>query len=130
MATDAVKRVQEKLFRGGTSTPEPIQPASPIPALTINIPKPPSTPTQPPKREKQPDSSPKNPQVEESEEANTDTRTYRERLASKLGNDYKGAEKYRLQQDGKKERHWKRWGPYLSDRQWVSICLPSFGRID
>jgi hypothetical protein len=117
MATDALKRVQEKLFRGGSSTPDPSQPASP--ALTINIPKLPTTPTPPPQREKQVDSSPKVPQVEET----TDSRTYRERLASALGDQYKGVEKHRLSQDEKKERHWKRWGPYLSDRQWVSIRL-------
>jgi hypothetical protein len=118
MASDAVKRVQEKLFRGGSSTPEPSQPASP--GLTINIPKPPTTPAPMPKREKQSDSSPKVPQVEETAET-AYSRTYRERLTSTLGDEYKGVEKYRLLQDGKKERHWKRWGPYLSDRQWVSV---------
>lgn len=112
MATDAVKRVQEKLFRGGSSTPDLTQPASP--ALTINIPKPPTTSTPLPKREKQPDSSPK------AEEA-SDSRKYRERLVSTLGDKYKGVEKYRLLQDEKKERHWKRWGPYLSDRQWATV---------
>jgi len=121
MASDAVKRVQEKLFRGGSSTPDASQPASPSPALTINIPKPPSTPTPPPKREKQSDSSPKVPQAEET----TNPRPYRERLASTLGGEYKGVEKYRLLQDEKKERHWKKWGPYLSDRQWVSVPLRS-----
>ncbi|KIY50404.1 hypothetical protein FISHEDRAFT_39502 [Fistulina hepatica ATCC 64428] len=38
-----------------------------------------------------------------------------------LGDDYRGAERYRLVQDGQRERHWKRWGPYLSDRQWATV---------
>lgn len=46
---------------------------------------------------------------------------FRERLAQKLGDKYKGAEKYRLEQDNNREKHWKRWGPYLSDRQWVRV---------
>jgi hypothetical protein len=47
--------------------------------------------------------------------------SFRQRLAEKLGTEYNGAERYRLQQDDRREKHWKRWGPYLSDRQWV--CL-------
>ena len=45
--------------------------------------------------------------------------TYREKLLDTLGSDYEGVERYRLEQDEAKERHWKRWGPYLSERQWV-----------
>lgn len=33
---------------------------------------------------------------------------------------WKSVEEKRLDQDEKKEHHWKRWGPYLSERQWVS----------
>lgn len=110
MATDSVKKVQEKLFRGGVV--DPLQFPDKEPGLTINIPKPPPTPTPPPKNAKQPDASPRN--AEDAE-----PRSYRERLAQKLGGDYKGAEKYRLQQDEARDKHWKRWGPYLSDRQWV-----------
>jgi hypothetical protein len=36
---------------------------------------------------------------------------------------YKSVEELRLEEDGKKEKHWKRWGPYLSERQWVSSDL-------
>lgn len=32
---------------------------------------------------------------------------------------YKSQEEYRLDEDERKEKHWKRWGPYLSERQWV-----------
>ncbi|MEW6321124.1 MAG: glucosidase [Acidobacteriota bacterium] len=31
------------------------------------------------------------------------------------------AEARRLQQDAARERHWKRWGPYLSDRAWGTV---------
>ena len=119
MATDAVKKVQEKLFRGGNITPRPDQYRSELLAetpLTITIPKLPPTPNPPPKRERQSD-SPRKPEE-------TISRSHRERLASTLGDEYKGAERYRLVQDGKKEKHWKRWGPYLSDRQWVSPVCP------
>jgi hypothetical protein len=41
----------------------------------------------------------------------------------RLGSDYHGVERYRLEQDEARERHWKRWGPYLSDRQWASYLI-------
>ena len=31
------------------------------------------------------------------------------------------AEVVRLEQDAKRERNWKRWGPYLSERQWGTV---------
>lgn len=114
MPSDAVKKVQEKLFRGGLSSPQ--QPLDREPALTIDIPKPPPTPTLPQKTGKLSDTSPKN-QGQDPKHG----KSHRQRLAKELGPDYQGAEKYRLVQDGRKERHWKRWGPYLSDRQWVSL---------
>jgi hypothetical protein len=110
MASNTVRKVQEKLFRRPNNEQESTQDRDA--GLTINIPKPPATPTPPPKVQKVA-SSPKNP-------AEEDIKSYRDRLAEKLGADYKGAERYRLVQDGNKEKHWKRWGPYLSDRQWVS----------
>ncbi|KAI5480730.1 hypothetical protein MNV49_007657 [Pseudohyphozyma bogoriensis] len=30
-------------------------------------------------------------------------------------------EEKRLAEDGRKEKHWKRWGPYLSERQWATV---------
>lgn len=30
-------------------------------------------------------------------------------------------EQERLEEDRKKERHWRRWGPYLSERQWSTV---------
>jgi hypothetical protein len=31
------------------------------------------------------------------------------------------AEKQRLQEDARREKNWKRWGPYLADRQWGTV---------
>ncbi|KAJ7287565.1 glycoside hydrolase family 63 protein [Mycena rebaudengoi] len=111
MASDSVKKVQDKLFRRANNDAD--IPQDRDPGLTINIPKPPAAPTPPPKISK-PAPSPNNLDEEE-------MRSYRERLAEKLGSEYKGVERYRLLQDGNKERHWKRWGPYLSDRQWATV---------
>lgn len=150
MASDAVKKVQEKLFGKATSSlPFPTldstrangtadgnginvlprngalyglpkmnasqQERPELPGLTIDIPKPLPTPMPPPKMGKSVESPLQNPESTGDETL----KTYRERLIESLGSKYQGVERYRLQQDGKKERHWKRWGPYLSDRQWV-----------
>jgi len=32
-----------------------------------------------------------------------------------------GAERIRLEEDRERERNWKRWGPYLPDRQWGTV---------
>lgn len=32
-----------------------------------------------------------------------------------------GAEARRLAEDGRREANWKRWGPYLSERQWATV---------
>ena len=116
----AVKKMQEKLFgRGDSNSPEPTprQPENDRaePALTINIPGkgPPPIPAQPPPKLKPAEGLPK-----DAAEDNQ-LKSYRQRLAEALGAAYKGVEKYRLQQDDQREKHWKRWGPYLSDRQWV-----------
>ncbi|KAJ1595233.1 hypothetical protein NDA11_006177 [Ustilago hordei] len=37
------------------------------------------------------------------------------------GNHWISAEDKRLQEDVDKQRHWKRWGPYLSERQWGTV---------
>lgn len=116
--------MQDKLF-GRSQTPlqsddTSLQPqadnADPPTPLTINIPKPQPIPTYPAR--KATDSSPRQDTAE-----NTFTQAerppYRERLAQQLGDQYKGAEKYRLREDDERKKHWKRWGPYLSDRQWV-----------
>jgi len=100
------------------------------PGLTVIIPKPKLSGSAPPNLPKKPasDQSPKvvddvngGDDAEEGEEA-METVPFRHRLAKTLGEEYRGAERYRLIQDDKKEKHWKRWGPYLSDRQWVGLC--------
>ena len=30
-------------------------------------------------------------------------------------------EAQRLEEDARREQHWKRWGPYLSDRAWGTV---------
>ena len=128
MASNSVKKVQDKLFgrkqtpstiplqSDDTSIQERVDPPTP---LTINIPKPQATPTFPAR--KTTDSSPRHDAADNTFiEAMPQMRPYRERLARQLGDEYKGAEKFRLREDDKREKHWKRWGPYLSDRQWAS----------
>ena len=115
---------QAKIFRGQTLPPDDGTTAirNPVdPSLTIRIPKPPSLvksapggPAAQPKLKTTNETSPK-----EGSGTPEETRSYIQRLIEKLGHNYKGVERYRLQQDEKKERHWKRWGPYLSERQWV-----------
>ncbi len=106
------------------------------PGLTVIIPKPKAPPTPPPRKTTS-DTPPvvaakqKGPEDDEDADGGGGTREggqgssipFRDRLASKLGGDYDGAERYRLRQDDKREKHWKRWGPYLSDRQWVGVFL-------
>lgn len=62
------------------------------------------------------------PELGDSEEAGIPGyRTYMMKLISKLATDYEGVELYRLDQDARKEKHWKRWGPYLAERQWATV---------
>ena len=130
MASNSTKKVQERIFGSG-GRPPPVETGDgpidgiPFPSadsitketptpLTINIPKPSNAQTGPPRKNTAP--SPRNTE-------DYALQPYRLRLAEKLGDSYKGAEKYRLEQDDKREKHWKRWGPYLSDRQWVMLSL-------
>lgn len=116
MASSSVKVIQDKLFRGGddsnglgSSDPDPRDPR-----LTIQIPKP-TVKSEPPKVTKA------SPCSLSGTNRDTVQKNYRQRLNDRLGADYQGAERYRLQQDDARLSHWKRWGPYLSDRQWVSL---------
>ena len=34
---------------------------------------------------------------------------------------WKSTEEKRLDEDERKEKHWKRWGPYVSERQWATV---------
>lgn len=115
------KKIQGKIFRGenggsgGNGTPSR---SSADPNLKISIPKP--TLAQP---------TPAPPKVGKTEEqeaaaqaanAERPSEPFRARLLKTLGTDYDGVERYRLSQSDEKKLHWKRWGPYLSDRQWVN----------
>ncbi len=31
------------------------------------------------------------------------------------------AEAQRLEEDARREKNWKRWGPYLAERQWGTV---------
>lgn len=34
--------------------------------------------------------------------------------------EYLGAEEKRLKEDRERKRYWKRWGPYVAERQWAT----------
>ena len=115
-----------KIHAGAAATTSPRSPAQRSPDLTIEIPKPAtsqaqSTPVRPklkPNANHKPPELDAIPQVDKTD-SEAGFQTYREKLLDTLGSDYEGVERYRLEQDEAKERHWKRWGPYLSERQWV-----------
>lgn len=35
--------------------------------------------------------------------------------------EFETEEVHRLRQDDRREKNWKRWGPYLSERQWGTV---------
>ncbi len=47
-------------------------------------------------------------------------RTRGEKLSAAAGG-RTGAEAQRLEEDARREKNWKRWGPYLSERQWGTV---------
>lgn len=127
MSQTPLKKLQAKIFRGqngeDAAKDKPTRSSS-DPALTINIPNPNLNESSqpgpaPPKMAKTESTGPN--------EAEEDVRAdpFRQRLSEKLGPEYHGAERFRLDQDGRREQHWKRWGPYLSDRQWVCCVFAS-----
>lgn len=123
----STKRIQGKLFRGESGGDDGSDPAK-AGSLTIDIP---SNTLQ--TKSIQPLKTFK---LTEGAEADNNapedryTIPYRDRLLRRIGNEYRGVERYRLEADRKKEVHWKRWGPYLSDRQWVSLSyLHATGKL-
>jgi hypothetical protein len=133
MASESLKKVHEALFRGRVSTPPPESRADsvadprPDHGLTIQIPNSihPTPQKAPPQtnRKSSTDSL-----------TNPKHKAFRTALQEKLGNQYRGAEKHRLEEDRNKEKHWKKWGPYVSDRQWVRVasfyrCLISIDEV-
>lgn len=128
MSQTPLKKLQAKIFRGqnGEDDAKDGKPtrSSSDPALTINIPNPNLNESSqpgpaPPKMAKTESNAPN--EADEDERADP----FRQRLSEKLGPEYHGAERFRLDQDGRREQHWKRWGPYLSDRQWVCCAFQS-----
>jgi hypothetical protein len=112
----SAKEIRNKIFSQASGAAEGGNPSATDQGLTIDIPKPVSAPVAPvplPKTNK--------PKVEDETEpeVQADSRSYRQKLLDALGTSYTSVENYRLEQDGRKERHWKRWGPYLAERQWV-----------
>jgi hypothetical protein len=118
MATN-VRNIQQKLFRSDSPSLQNTSdsPKPDIP-LTISIPKTVTPPPTLPSKVGKPQESNSSPTSQ-----GNGPGLYRDRVRQKLGSVYKTVEQYRLDQDSKRERHWKRWGPYVSDRQWVCRCL-------
>lgn len=59
---------------------------------------------------------------------NRDEETLRDKLMRSMGPRYTSVEEFRLDQAEHYEKHWRRWGPYLSERQWVGdMCV--FARL-
>ncbi|KAI0041005.1 hypothetical protein FA95DRAFT_1611352 [Auriscalpium vulgare] len=116
--SQSVRNIQQRLFRNEQANPQQPQDAAQRadPPLSIKIPATSNAPTPPPKLTKPAQETTTPPATTEEP-----SKSYRTRIRDKLGKDYHGVERYRLDQDGKKERHWKRWGPYLSDRQWATV---------
>lgn len=118
MATN-VRSIQQKLFRSESqSLQNSSDPPKPDNPLTISIPQTSTPPPTLPSKAGKPQESNASPTSNENA-----PEPYRDRIRQKLGSDYKTIEQYRLDQDNKRERHWKRWGPYVSDRQWVCHLL-------
>lgn len=125
----AARKVQERIFGKSASPNASSEEQQPFPTsqeridtptLSINIPNTQTTPTQPPRKNAESPGQDR----DEPDATTPPVQPFRERLVQKLGSEYKGAEKYRLEQSDKREKHWKKWGPYLSDRQWVRIGCP------
>ena len=111
----SAKKLQNKIFGTSSTSSNPLKPTDTDPGLTINIPKQPGA---------SPSVSHPHVPVPNGKAANethptSPLKTYKDRLVTQLQSEYDGVERHRLLQDERKERHWKRWGPYLSERQWV-----------
>ncbi|KAJ9110908.1 hypothetical protein QFC19_001417 [Naganishia cerealis] len=52
---------------------------------------------------------------------NRDEMTLRDKLMKSMGPRYTSVEEFRLDQVEHYEKHWRRWGPYLSERQWGTV---------
>jgi hypothetical protein len=111
------KEIRNKIFQAAAGGTELGAQSNVDQGLTIDIPKPIPVPAAPAPLPKTTKAKP----AEADEVVEEDTRSYRQKLLDKLRTSYTSVENYRLEQDARKERHWKRWGPYLAERQWVRI---------
>lgn len=123
----SAKKLQNKIFGTSSSSSSNLKPSPSDPGLTINIPKQPlATPNVGHTQHKAGPTTPKEGADKGSE---TTTKKYRERVAAELKSEYESVERHRLLQDERKERHWKKWGPYLAERQWVCFLNDLVVRI-
>ncbi len=128
----SAKNIQAKVFGGQDSSNAPPSPAngSPQPPdgpqLSINIPKPPPFKVNPQKPRPPQDEQrvPLKHKVSSGDIHRKSEGSYREHLLKKLGTKYDGVERYRLEQDEERKRHWKRWGPYLSASDSGCVLVP------
>ncbi|KAF8335749.1 uncharacterized protein EI90DRAFT_2913018 [Cantharellus anzutake] len=115
----SAQKLKQKLFGQGNQSQQDLT------NLTINIPAARSSTSQPilPKSKSHYEAggSPRTRSADGSRSAGAREPTYRSQILRKLGTQYTSVEEYRLDQDRDRERHWKRWGPYLSERQWATV---------
>jgi hypothetical protein len=116
----SAKNLQNKIFGTPSSSSSALKPSPSDPGLTINIPK-----QQPAalnvSHTQHPKPGPTTPVTKGDKESAISPKKYRDKVAIELGSEYESVERYRLLQDERKDRHWKKWGPYLAERQWA--CL-------
>ena len=115
----SAKKLQHKIFGAPSSSIDTLRPSPSDPGLTISIPKPTPSPSlaQPKKQANE------TPKVSHSAGVESTAQKYRDPLTTQLESECESVERHRLAQDQRRERHWKRWGPYLSERQWVRNIL-------
>ena len=58
---------------------------------------------------------------EAAEQAAVTARGQFRRAPTVVGIQLENAEADRLREDAKRSENWKRWGPYLSERQWATV---------
>jgi len=113
----SAKNLQNKIFGTPSSSSSTLKPSPSDPGLTINIPT--SHAASPNAGHTQHKPRPTTPTAHVGKDSTAVPKKYRERVAAELRSDYQSVERFRLLQDECKDRHWKKWGPYLAERQWV-----------
>lgn len=116
----SAKKLQNKIFGTSSSASSGLKASPSDPGLTINIPKPPPSAPNVSHKPHIPGAAATTPTARAGNEPPTTSGRYRDKIVTRLQSEYQSVERYRLLQDERKERHWKKWGPYLSERQWVS----------